>query len=454
LTQATEKPVPDAAGFRERRERVLAQLGEDAMVLPAAPRLFRSRDAELRYRPDSELYYLTGFREPGAVLVLRGFADEGRVVLFALPRDADAERWEGPRAGPAVAGESMGADEAHPVAELAQRLPGLLADARNVHFRLGRHRTVETLVIQALQEARRKGPRTGRGPDGIVDPGRILDELRLVKSPGEVEAIRAAARVTAAGFREALRIAGPGLGEWEVEAALEAAFRREGASGPAFATIVGSGDNACVLHYVENSGRIGRDDLVLLDAGAEVEMYAADVSRTFPASGQFTEAQRAVYDVVEAAREAAVARVRPGATIRDVHEAAVDVLVTGLVDLGVLRGSMDEIRERSAHQSYFPHRTSHWLGLDTHDPGDYARDGESRRLEPGMVLTVEPGLYFSRVPEGKADGHEDLPEPGHPFTGIGVRIEDDVLVTGDGGEVLTAELPTDGDEVAALVGGA
>lgn len=457
-----------ASVFAARRTRVLERLAGDAMILPAAPTLYRSRDSELPYRPDSELFYLTGFTEPRSLLLLRGFADEQRSVLFVRPRDAKAERWTGPRLGPSRARERYGVDGAYPIDELPQRLPTLLAGARRIHFRLGLHREAEQLVVKALHAARMRGPRKGTGPRAVVDPGEILDELRLRKGPEELEAIRAAVAATVAGFRAGMAVAEPGRGEWEVQAEVEAEFRRRGASGPAFATIVGSGENACVLHYVENGARLGENELVLLDAGAEVGMYAGDVTRTFPVSGRFTPVQRAVYEVVERARRAAVGQVRPGSTVQEVHRAAVEILAEGLIELGVLGGDVDEVVEKEAYKRYFPHQTAHWLGLDTHDPGDYVREGEPRRLEAGMVLTIEPGLYFASVPEGEEgeEGEENAEaadhgerQPGrdagvrdHPYRGIGVRIEDDVLVTADGAEVLTRELPTDPDRVAEMVG--
>ncbi len=431
--------------FQDRRARVLQLLEDDVMVLPAAAPLLRSRDSELPYRPDSELFYLTGFPEPEGVLVLRGFADETRSLLFVRDRDRSAEQWTGPRVGPRGAVNRFGVEESHPISELAQRLPGLLEGARHIHFRLGTHPAVEPLVIQALRQSRIRGARTGTGPRGVVDPGGILDEMRLRKGPEEIQAVRQAVDVTVEGFRAGFRSVAPGRGEWEVQAAVEGAFRAHGAAGPAFATIVGSGANGCVLHYVENRDRIGDRDLVLIDAGAEVRLYAGDLTRTVPASGRFTPEQEAVYEVVEAARAAAVAQVEPGVTLQEVHRAARDVLLEGLRGLGVLSGAVDELLDRKAHRLYFPHRTSHWLGMDTHDPGDYLRGGKERQLEPGMVLTVEPGLYF---PAGESD-----PDPGHPFTGIGIRIEDDVLVTAEGAEVLSAALPTALDDVAASIRG-
>ena len=448
--------------FQERRDRALEALGQGAMVLPAASPLLRTGDSELPYRPDSELFYLTGFTEPGALLVLRGFADEDRSVLFVQPRSPKEERWTGPRLGPQGAKERVGVDRARSVDELAGGLPELLDGADRIHFRLGAHPAVEPLVVQALRKARARGARKGTGPRGVVDPGEILDDLRLLKSPEEIQALREAARVTALGVRRGLEAAGPGTGEWEIQAVVEATFRREGAQGPAFATIVGSGPNACVLHYVANSRKTREGDLVLVDAGAEVRMYAGDMSRTFPVSGRFSPEQRALYEVVEAARARGVAAVAPGSPVARVHDAAVRALVEGLVELGVLEGDPEELQEGKAYRPFFPHQTSHWLGLNAHDPGDYARAGDARTLEPGMVVTVEPGLYLAHdwALEEEA-GPDDPDEEGSPppvveaalapFLGMGIRIEDTVLVTPEGPEVLTTGVPSDPEALEQML---
>lgn len=433
------------AGFRprafaERRARIRAPLGRGVMVLPSARPCFRSRDTEYRYRPDSELFYVTGATEPDMVAVLTG-EPEPRLVLFVAARDEKVELWSGPRLGPAAAAERFGADETHPLEQLEERLPELLSEADRIHYRLGAADRVERLVAGALARARARGPRTGTGPRALVDPGEILDDMRLVKDDAEIARIRQAADLSVEGHRAALAAGAPGAGEWVVEAAVDGAFRAAGGSGPGFGTIVGSGANGCVLHYVANSHVLEAGDLVLVDAGAEVGLYNGDITRTWPVDGRFTGPQRAVYEVVEAARAAAVAAVRPGAAVGDVHEAAVRVVVEGLVSLGLLEGRLDDLVEREAHKAFFPHQTSHWLGLDVHDPGDYTRGEASRVLEPGMVFTVEPGLYF----------RPSLERTG-PYAGIGVRIEDDVLVTADGAENLTAALPTAPSEVAALVG--
>ncbi len=431
--------------FRTRRERVLESMESGALVLPAAPLRHRSRDSEYPYRPSSELFYLTGFVEEGGLGVFRKDADGVRFVLFVRGRDPKAERWSGPRLGPEAAKQIFEPDEVHPVEEMEDRFPPLLLGVDRLYVRLDEDPAVRRHALAALARARSRGARDGSGPRGILDPGLLLDPLRLRKDPEEVQALREAAARTVAGFLRAMAATRPGMGEWEMEAILEGAFRSSGAQGPAFPTIVGSGENGCVLHYVANASRIQEGDLVLLDGGAEVRLYAGDVTRTFPASGRFSSPQRKVYEAVLAARAAALSAIRPGATVGDVHQAAVRALTAELRSLGVLSGSMDQLLEEEAHKEYFPHRTSHWLGLDVHDPGDYASGGKGTELEPGMVLTVEPGLYFP----------SDLEEEGAgEFAGIGVRIEDDVLVTEDGMENLTDDLPVLPEEVEAVVGSA
>jgi Xaa-Pro aminopeptidase len=424
-----------------RKEAALARLAGGVMLLPSAPVQPRSR-GEHPYHPDRELFYLTGATEPGTLAVLAG-GTEPRLTLFVRERDAEAELWAGPRLGPEGAAERFRPDECHPLARLDEVLPGLLRAADRVFYRLGRDEIIERHVLAALGHARTRGARTGRGPRAVVDPGEILDDLRVVKDAHELGLLRRAAEITVEGHRAGVRVLGPGEGEWRVEAAIDGVFRASGGGGAGYQTIVGAGVNACVLHYVDNAACIGERDLALVDAGADYGLYQADVTRTWPASGRFTDAQRDVYEVVDAARRAALRVVRPGASIGEVHDAATRVLVEGLVELGALKGAPDALIEQEAYKPFYPHQTSHWLGLDVHDPGDYARDGESRRLAPGMVLTVEPGLYFR--PE-----HEATPGA---LAGIGVRIEDDVVVTAEGHDVLTDALPTAAADVEALVGG-
>ena len=441
-------PVPPVRILRKRREAAAAALskgeGKGVLVLPAAPVQLKSRDGEQPYHPDRELFYLTGATEPGTLAVLVG-GDEPVLHLFVRERDADDELWRGPRLGPVGAAERFQPDECHPLGELEARLPDLLRGAHRIYFRLagihGPGDEIERRVLDALRWARARGARTGTGPRGVVDPGEVLDDLRVIKDDHELSALRRAAEVTVEGHRAAAARIAPGEGEWAVEATLHAAFRAAGGRGPGYEPIVGSGANACVLHYVENASVIARDALVLVDAGAEMGLYNGDVTRTYPASGRLAGAQREVYEIVEAARAAAVAAVKPGCPVAAVHDTATRVLVEGLVALRVLEGDVDELIEAEAHKPFYPHQTSHWLGLDVHDPGDYAKNGVSRDLAPGMVLTVEPGLYF------RAD-RDATPAR---FAGIGVRIEDDVAVTKDGHEVLTAALPTAAAEVEALV---
>jgi Xaa-Pro aminopeptidase len=417
------------------------------MILPGAVIRRSSRDSEYPFRPDSELYWSTGMTEPDAVAVFRGEGDALRFVLFARERDAAEELWSGSREGPEAAGERLGADEAWPLEELERRLPRLVDGADALHFRLGEHPRVEPLVVEAMRRARSRGARKGSGPRRVVDPGQILDELRLVKDAEEVARIRAAADLTVAGFRELARAVGPGVGEWQLQARLEAAFRYGGGEGPAFGTIVGSGPNACVLHYVENRRTLAQDELVLVDAGASRGLYAGDVTRTFPTSGVLEGPGRSVYEAVETARRAAVDAVRPGNSTAQVHRAAATALTEWLVAEGLLVGSVDALMEDEGYKPFFPHSTSHWLGLDVHDPGDYARDGAPRPLVPGMVLTVEPGLYFG---PGALEAGGAAAEP---FRGIGVRIEDDLLVTPEGHENLTGALPTEAEALVALMAG-
>lgn len=429
--------------FETRRDAALRALGDGVMVLPAAPVSLRSRDTEFPYRPDSELFYLTGLLEPETVAVLVGGA-EPRTMLFVRERDPEAELWSGPRMGPDGAAEVSGVREVHPRGELEGRLAGLLGGGDRIHVRLGRHPGLDAAVVAALAQARSRGARTGTGPRAVVDPGEILDEFRLRKDVHELQRMRAAAALTLEGHRAGVGVIRAGAGEWEVEAAIDAAFRTGGGSGPGYETIVGSGPNACVLHYVANSRIIEDGDLVLVDAGAEFGLYQGDVTRVYPASGTFTAEQRAVYEVVDAARVAGLARVAPGVSVADVHRSAVAVLAEGLVALGVLSGPADDVVAQESYRPLFPHQTSHWLGLDVHDPGDYTVGGASRVLEPGMVLTVEPGLYFPAGSEGGAAR----------FAGMGVRLEDDILVTEGGGEILTAALPTAMDAIEGLLEGA
>jgi len=429
--------MPTASGFpndrdlyAHRRERFFDRVKEGVAVLFATPEQKLSWDGTYRYRPDPDLLYLTGFGEPEAVAVLDAGTREFR--LFVRPRDRERETWEGRRAGVKGAVKVHGADEAFEIGELGKRLPDLVRGAGTLHYALGLDEENDRLVASILGRFRREARVPKRGPVVVNDVTDVVHEMRLRKEPEEVALMERAAAITVAAHEEARALARPGRWEYEVEAAIAARFRREGASGPSYETIVASGENATTLHYVENDRRIEEGDLVLIDAGCEYGAYAADITRTFPASGRFTPEQEAVYRVVLAAQHAAIARVRPGGRFQDVHDAAVEVLVDGLLELGLLEGKRKKAIEKGTYTRFYMHRTSHWLGMDVHDRGRYHDPkGEWRLLEPGMVLTVEPGLYI-RPDEKKVPSS---------FLGIGVRIEDDVLVTEDGHRVLTAAAP-------------
>jgi Xaa-Pro aminopeptidase len=437
--------LPTAQLHAQRRARLIERLraADGALVLPAAPELRVGADGELRYVPDSDLYYLTGYVEPEAVLVLAPGAD-AEFTLFVRERDAERERWTGRRGGVEAAGDAFGADAAHPLGELAGRLPKLVAAASLLYAPLQSGRPeFDAALLHVLALARRERPRTGHGAVGVMHPHAVLAPLRLIKDEHEIALMREAARITAAAFETASQSIRRADGEWQVEAALEHAFRNAGALGPAFPSIVAGGANATVLHYVSNDAALRRDDLLLLDAGARYEMYCADITRCYPVGGHFTDRQRDVYDIVLRAHDAAIAAVRPGARHAQVEDAALAVLAEGMIELGLLDGTVEAVLEGREYRRYFPHRVSHWLGLDVHDVGDYVARGESVVLEAGMVLTVEPGLYIAAEDDSAPDA----------LRGTGVRLEDDVLVTADGCEVLTAGLAVRADEVEALMTG-
>ncbi|MDX1648339.1 MAG: aminopeptidase P N-terminal domain-containing protein [Myxococcota bacterium] len=427
--------------FEPRRRRFLEAMGEGAVALLQGARpATRSADTEYPFRQDSDFHYLTGFDHPCAVAVLR--TDGGPpFTLFVQPRDPAAETWTGYRPGIEGARHGYGADEAHPIDDLEKELPGILERARRVFHVIGRDRRLDERIVDILEGMRLRS-RLGLEPaEAIVDPRSILHEMRLVKEPDELAIMRRAADITAEGHHEAARLAHGGRREYELQAALEWVFRRRGAAGPAYGSIVGGGRNATILHYVQNDAELRDGELVLIDAGCELEGYASDVTRTYPVGGRFGGPARAVYEVVLEAQEASLRASHPGATLEDVHQASVRRLVEGMVALGLLEGDVEELVAREAYRPWYMHRTSHWLGLDVHDVGSYARDGKPRRLEPGMAFTVEPGLYVPADDENAPAG----------LRGIGVRIEDDVVVTEEGHENLTHAVPKRPEDVEAWV---
>jgi len=474
------------------------------ILLPAAPPARRAADIEYRYRPEASLYYLTGWREPHSLAVLRCSDGAAELTLFTRPRDEDAERWTGPRLGPEGARTRFGADTACPIGELSTRLPALLLGVTTLYYDFGRDRALDDQVFAALDTAHGLGRRRHLPvPDTVTRPARLLGAQRVVKDSSEQAALRRACETTVAGHLAAMRATRPGLQERDLEAVLELTFRRRGAEGPANPSIVGAGAHATVLHYDANHGPLREGDLVLVDAGAEQDHYAGDVTRTYPVGGRFTPAQRRIYAVVLAAQRAAIDAVQPGTTLGEIHDVATLRLITGLCELGVLAGEPEALLEAQAHRPYYPHRTCHWLGLDVHDLGPTGPGEADPPLAPGMVLTVEPGLYFPAAPAaaapqgdgggetaaestagappsdvgegrtappsdvgegrtaaagdvGEGERATDRPAADVPaeLRGLGVRIEDDVLVTPGGCEVLTAGVPKAIDAVEATVGAA
>jgi Xaa-Pro aminopeptidase len=424
----------DPAPYAARRDRVFAALeaaGGGVLVLPAAEEKLRNNDATYLFRQDSDFYGLTGFDEPQACAVLDARAGQRRFVLFVRPRDKEKEIWDGLRLGVDGAKGVLGADEAYPVAEQDGRLGGFLDGARSLWFKLGADAAWDERVVRLLVELR-AGVRAGkRAPGAIVEPGRILHELRLVKDAVELGLLRKAAAITAEAHMAAMRDGWAGRHEYQVQSEIEYAFRRRGGGGPGYGTIVAAGANSTILHYRAGDAVLKDGDVCLVDAGGEYGLYTADVTRTFPVSGTFTDAQAALYTVCLDVQKKAIEAVRPGATIDGIHEQVVRGLTEGLIGLGLLAGSVEERIADKAFRRYYMHRTSHWLGLDVHDVGDYQVEGSSRPLQPGMVLTIEPGLYVA------ADDETAPPA----LRGVGIRIEDDVLVTADGRENLTIGTP-------------
>jgi Xaa-Pro aminopeptidase len=431
--------LTDVAVYAERRRRLAATIGGGVAVIATAPERARNRDTHYPYRHDSYFYYLTGFAEPQALLVLAGGAAP-RSILFCREKNAEREIWDGFRHGPEGARVRFGFDEAHPIAELDAKMTSLLADRAALWYPLGADASWDARVIDWLNAVRAQARAGVSAPHQLHDLHAALDEMRLVKDAHELALMRRAADISAGAHRHAMRAARPGVNEYEVEAELLYEFRRRGAQFPAYWPIVAGGANACVLHYVQNDAPLAEGALLLIDAGCELEGYAADITRTFPVSGRFSGAQREVYEIVLAAQRAAMDRVRAGNAWNEPHDAAVRVLAQGMLDLKLLAGSLDAVLEKETYRRFYMHRTGHWLGMDVHDAGEYKRAGAWRALEPGMTLTVEPGLYLRAA--------DDVPER---LRDIGVRIEDDVVVTAGECEVLTAQAPKAVAEIEALM---
>ena len=440
----SEKPHCNIMKRREygkRRKKFMDMLGDDSIaILPAAHEKIRNRDIAYRYRPDSDFYYLTGFAEPEAVVTLIPGRERGEFVLFCRERDPEKEIWHGARAGLEGARRDYGAHDAYPFTDMDEVLPGLLENRERIYYTMGNDAAFDQRVLGWVNQVRGRVHSGVHAPEEFVSLNHILHDMRLYKSCGEISKMRKAAAISAEAHVRAMQVCRPGMMEYQIEAELLHEFMRQGAHSPAYTCIVGSGVNSCVLHYNDNGREMQDGDVLLIDAGAEYECYASDVTRTFPVNGRFSSRQRDVYELVLAAQLAAIDAVRPGNLWDRPHTAAVEVFTEGLLSLGILRGSPEALMEQEAHKRFFMHKTGHWLGMDVHDVGDYKIGEEWRLLEPGMTLTIEPGLYF-RPQEGLAE----------EWWNIGVRIEDDVLVTKTGHEVLSRNAPKTVAEIEAVM---
>ena len=433
------------AEFTRRRKKLMSMMDKNSIaIIPGAREVTRSRDTEYPFRQNSDLFYLTGFEEPDAVLVLLPGRRQGQVILFCRERDPDMELWNGYRLGPEGAIAYLGLDDAFPIDDLDEILPGLIEGTHRIYYSMGHDDHFDQRVMGWVSQIRRL-VRTGAAPPAdFTDLTFLLHEQRLIKSAAELRVMRKAGEISAAAHIRAMRECRAGRYEYHLEASIQHTFVEHGARFPAYNSIVGSGVNACVLHYTDNNARLRSGDLVLIDAGCEYEGYAADITRTFPVSGQFSPEQRALYDLVLAAQKAAIAKVKPGNTWNQPHDATVRVITRGLIKLGLLKGQERDLIKSETYRDFYMHRAGHWLGLDVHDVGDYRVDGRWRQLEAGMVMTIEPGIYVA----------PDNTRVAKRWRGIGVRIEDDVAVTETGCDVLTGDVPTNADEIEALMSAA
>jgi Xaa-Pro aminopeptidase len=429
--------------YQERREQLMAKIGTGTAIFKSAPVAVMHNDVEYAFRQDSDFFYLTGFNEPEAVAVLAPHHEEHRFILFVQPKEREKEVWTGYRTGVDAAKEKFGADEAYPIAELNEKLPKYLEKADRIYYHLGRDRTFNDTVLKHWQQLMAGYPKRGTGPMAIESTNPILHAMRQVKSPAELELMRQAVAISVEAHNHAREFTQPGRYEYEVQAELEHLFRRRGGMGPAYPSIVASGANSCVLHYIENNRQMQDNELLLIDAGCVYEYYNADITRTFPIGNRFTSEQKILYEIVLKAQLEAIAQVQPGNPYNLFHDTAVRVLVEGLMELGLLAGDIEEIIKEEKYKPFYMHRTGHWLGLDVHDAGVYKHGENWQSLQPGHVVTVEPGLYI---------GPDIKPTEGQPaiddrWRGIGIRIEDDVLVTAQGHEVLTAGVPKSVEEM-------
>lgn len=441
-TSRTETLAFTPEDFSLRRARLMESLGDGVIILTAGHMATRNSDVEHEFRQDSTFWYLTGFDEPDAVAVLRPGHEEHPYVLFVNPFDPKIEIWVGQRAGVDGAKENLGAAEAFSIEDLDEKLPELLEETQALYYAVGTDQKMDSFVIDLVKQRRSSGQRNGRYIHRVADPGPVIESMRVIKSAKEVESLQRAIDITTQGFDAAIRETRAGQREYHIQTSLENEFRRLGSPRNGYPSIVASGENSCILHYTKNRRELQDGDLLLIDAGAEIDYYGADITRTWPVSGKFAAEQRDVYDLVLEAQKKAIELIAPGVEFGDIHKKAREVLIQGLKDFGILKGDIDHIIEEKEHEPYYMHGTSHWLGLDVHDAGIYKNGDDSVLLQEGMVFTVEPGLYFGRQAE-------DAPEH---LRGIGIRIEDDVVVTADGYRVMSSAIPKEPGDLEALVG--
>lgn len=429
--------------LERRRHRVMEAMDNRSIaIIPTAPSRQRNRDIDYTYRPDSDFFYLTGFPEPESIAVLVPDRPQGEFLLFCRERDPQMEQWNGSMAGLEGACDRYGADDAFPISDIDDILPGIMEQRERVFYAMGYYSECDQRVMDWVKRIRSKTRAGGSTPAEFVALDHILHEMRLFKSGAEVKILRDAANISVTAHTRVMAKCRPGMTEFQLEAEFLHECVKQGARETAYPSIVAAGVNGCTLHYIENSDTIRDGDLLLIDAGAEYECYASDITRTFPINGKFSSEQRALYEIVLAAQQAAIERVRPNNTWNDPHMAAVEIITQGLVDLGLLKGKSEDLIEKGDYQKFYMHRTGHWMGMDVHDVGDYKVDGEWRLLESGMVTTVEPGIYVSPT-------NTSVPKK---WRGIGIRVEDDVLVTAKGHEVLTEGVPKDVQDIEAVVG--
>ncbi len=430
----------DQALFERRRRGVMQLMGDGIAIIPTNTEQPRNGDVLYPFRPDSDFYYLTQFPEPEAIAVLIPGRDEGEYILFCREKDPRREMWDGKRVGLDDAKTVYGADETYPYDQLEEILPNLLENCSQVFHCQGRYPEFDTKLFGWVNDIKDKSRRGVHAPAQFHDLTFMLHELRLIKRSPELRVMKRAGKLSAAGHLAAMQFCQPGLYEYQIQAELERVFRAGGSPSPAYPSIVAAGENGCILHYIENNSRCQDGDLVLIDAGAEIECYASDITRTFPVNGKYSAEQRTLYELVLEAQSAAIECIKSDTVWTEYHDAALKVLSQGLLDLGLLKGSLDQVLEEKSYKRFYMHGTGHWLGMDVHDVGEYKVEEAWRVLEPGMVLTVEPGLY---VTPG-----DDVDERWH---NIGIRIEDDVVVTKSGNEIISRDVPVDPDEIEAIM---